>query len=53
MPASVRAARPVIAIAEKAGVERHTYYRHFSEERDLSEEWSRALHGAQPVPGSI
>ena len=40
----------VSAIAEKAGVERHTYYRHFPEERDLLNGCSGLYMERNPLP---
>jgi AcrR family transcriptional regulator len=40
----------VSAIAENAGVERHTYYRHFPEERDLLDGCSGLYMERNPLP---
>jgi AcrR family transcriptional regulator len=40
----------VSAIAEKAGVERHTYYRHFPEEGDLFSECTGLYMERNPLP---
>jgi AcrR family transcriptional regulator len=40
----------VTAIAERAGVERHTYYRHFPEERDLLNGCSGLYMERNPLP---
>jgi AcrR family transcriptional regulator len=40
----------VSAIAEKAGVERHTYYRHFPEERDLFDGCTGLYMERNPLP---
>jgi AcrR family transcriptional regulator len=40
----------VSAIAEQAGVERHTYYRHFPEERDLLDGCSGHYMERNPLP---
>ena len=40
----------VSAIAERAGVERHTYYRHFPEERDLLNGCSGLYTERNPLP---
>jgi AcrR family transcriptional regulator len=41
---------PVSAVAEKAGVERHTYYRHFPDERDLFSACTGLYMERNPVP---
>lgn len=40
----------VSAIAERAGVERHTYYRHFPEERDLFDGCTGLYMERNPLP---
>jgi AcrR family transcriptional regulator len=40
----------VSAIAERAGVERHTYYRHFPEERDLFRDCTGLYMERNPLP---
>jgi AcrR family transcriptional regulator len=40
----------VSAIAEKAGVERHTYYRHFPDERDLFDGCTGLYMERNPLP---
>ena len=40
----------VSAIAERAGVQRHTYYRHFPDERSLAMACSGSIPSASPRP---
>jgi AcrR family transcriptional regulator len=41
---------PISAIAEQAGVERHTYYRHFPDDRDLFKACTGLYMERNPVP---
>jgi AcrR family transcriptional regulator len=48
---SVGPARTTVsAIAERAGVQRHTVYAHFPDERDLFEACSGHVHARDPLP---